>query len=99
MKEFFADKVRSEEGAETVEIIIGIVVFVVFGIAVFGMITNVAGNKMQDISRCLGDSNNIITKAESRDASNTCQDDGEGGGRYGAGKTAGDNANYNSSGE
>ena len=75
MKEFFADKVRSEEGAETVEIIIGIVVFVVFGIAVFGMITNVAGNKMADISNCLADSQNIITKAENTDASkNNCND-------------------------
>ena len=70
MKEFFADKVRSEEGAETVEIIIGIVVFVVFGIAVFGMITNVAGNKMADVSNCLADSQNIITKAENLNASN-----------------------------
>ena len=97
MKEFFADKVRSEEGAETVEIIIGIVVFVVFGIAVFGMITNVAGNKMQDISRCLGDSSTIITKAGSNDASKTCQDESEnGGGRYGAGLKAGNEANYNS---
>lgn len=89
MKEFFADKVRSEEGAETVEIIIGIVVFVVFGIAVFGMVTNVAGNKMQDISKCLGDSQNIITKSENTNASkNNCAD-------YNAGKTAGAAANYN----
>lgn len=63
MKEFFADKVRSEEGAETVEIIIGIVVFVVFGIAVFGMITNVAGHKMADVSNCLGESGSILTKS------------------------------------
>ena len=92
MKEFFADKVRSEEGAETVEIIIGIVVFVVFGIAVFGMITNVAGNKMQDISKCLGDSQNIITKAENADASkNNCSQDA----KYNAGFAAGDKANYN----
>ena len=63
MKEFFADKVRSEEGAETVEIIIGIVVFVVFGIAVFGMITNVAGHKMQDVANCLGESNSILKKS------------------------------------
>ena len=89
MKEFFADKVRSEEGAETVEIIIGIVVFVVFGIAVFGMITNVAGNKMQDISKCLGDSQNIITNAENADATkNNCKS-------YGAGEAAGNKANYN----
>lgn len=89
MKEFFADKVRSEEGAETVEIIIGIVVFVVFGIAVFGMITNVAGNKMQDISKCLGDSQNIITKAENADASkNNCK-------QFNAGEKAGRKANYN----
>lgn len=91
MKEFFADKVRSEEGAETVEIIIGIVVFVVFGIAVFGMITNVAGNKMQDISKCLGDSQSIITKAENTDASkNNCND-----AKYQAGQKAGGKANYN----
>ena len=89
MKEFFADKVRSEEGAETVEIIIGIVVFVVFGIAVFGMITNVAGNKMQDVSRCLGDSQNIITKAENNDATkNNCK-------KFNAGEKVGSKANYN----
>lgn len=89
MKEFFADKVRSEEGAETVEIIIGIVVFVVFGIAVFGMITNVAGNKMQDISKCLGDSQSIITKKDNNIAkNNTCKE-------YNAGETAGIDADYN----
>lgn len=89
MKEFFADKVRSEEGAETVEIIIGIVVFVVFGIAVFGMITNVAGNKMQDISKCLGASQNIITKAENNNAANNnCKE-------FNAGEKVGGNANYN----
>ena len=91
MKEFFADKVRSEEGAETVEIIIGIVVFVVFGIAVFGMITNVAGNKMQDVSKCLGDSQNIIINKSSSDArNNTCK-----GKKYEAGKDAGTAATYN----
>ena len=92
MKEFFADKVRSEEGAETVEIIIGIVVFVVFGIAVFGMITNVAGNKMQDISKCLGDSQTIISNANSKNASTTCQDKDD----YKAGLKAGQGAQYNS---
>lgn len=90
MKEFFADKVRSEEGAETVEIIIGIVVFVVFGIAVFGMITNVAGNKMQDVSKCLGDSQSIISNNQNSDASknNNCK-------KYTAGEKAGTAANYN----
>ena len=73
MKEFFADKVRSEEGAETVEIIIGIVVFVVFGIAVFGMITNVAGNKMADVSKCLRDSDSILT-ADSNASKNNCNE-------------------------
>ena len=87
MKEFFADKVRSEEGAETVEIIIGIVGFVVFGIAVFGMITNVAGNKMEDVSKCLGDSQNIL-KASSDATKNSC------GEKYTKGKTAGNNAKY-----
>lgn len=70
MKEFFADKVRSEEGAETVEIIIGIVVFVVFGIAVFGMITNVAGNKMADVSNCLRDSTSILEKSSNAQENN-----------------------------
>ena len=75
MKEFFADKVRSEEGAETVEIIIGIVVFVVFGIAVFGMITNVAGNKMADVANCLCESNTILKKtANAQD--NDCDQNG-----------------------
>ena len=73
MKEFFADKVRSEEGAETVEIIIGIVVFVVFGIAVFGMITNVAGNKMADVSNCLRDSTSILEKSSDAQKNNCDQ--------------------------
>lgn len=90
MKNFFTDRVRSEEGAETVEIIIGIVVFVVFGIAVFGMITNVAGNKMQDVSKCLGDSQNIISSGRSNASNNNCNDS-----NYQAGKAAGKAANYN----
>lgn len=90
MKNFFSDRVRSEEGAETVEIIIGIVVFVVFGIAVFGMITNVAGNKMQDVSKCLGDSQNIISKGRSNASNNNCNDS-----QYQAGQKAGQKANYN----
>jgi len=90
MKNFFSDRVRSEEGAETVEIIIGIVVFVVFGIAVFGMITNVAGNKMQDVSKCLGDSQNIISDGRSNASNNNCNDS-----QYQAGQKAGNAANYN----
>lgn len=90
MKEFFADRIHSDEGAETVEIIIGIVVFVVFGIAVFGMITNVAGNKMQDISKCLGDSQNIISSGRSAAYMNNCNDN-----KYQAGKKAGNDAQYN----
>ena len=88
MKEFFTDRIHSDEGAETVEIIIGIVVFVVFGIAVFGMITNVAGNKMQDVSKCLGDSQNIISQARANASNNNCND-------YHAGKDAGTDATYN----
>ena len=61
MKEFYADKVQSEEGAETVEIIIGIVVFVIFGLTVFGMVTKAAGDKASDISNCLADSGNILS--------------------------------------
>lgn len=87
MRTFIIDRLRSEEGAETVEIIIGIVVFVIFGITVFGMITNVAGNKMEDISKCLGNSSTIITKGNGN-VSDTCKD-------YNAGKTAGDKADYN----
>ena len=90
MKNFFSDRVRSEEGAETVEIIIGIVVFVVFGIAVFGMITNVAGNKMRDVSKCLGDSQNIISDGRSNASNNNCNDS-----QYQAGQKAGNAANYN----
>ena len=90
MKEFFADKVRSEEGAETVEIIIGIVVFVVFGIAVFGMITNVAGNKMEDVSKCLGDSANIL------EATSDARKNNAGCKKYKKGEQAGTNAHYNS---
>ena len=88
MKNFFSDRVRSEDGAETVEIIIGIVVFGVFGIAVFGMITNVAGNKMQDVSRCLGASQDIISNGRSNASNNNCK-------KYNAGEKAGNAANYN----
>lgn len=98
MKEFFADRIRSDEGAETVEIIIGIVVFVVFGIAVFGMITNVAGNKMQDISKCLGDSNTIIAQSGHGTSGEPAADkacNGTSGHSYNAGKQAGNKANYN----
>ena len=87
MSGFIADRVCSEDGAETVEIIIGIVVFVIFGITVFGMITNVAGNKMEDISKCLGDSQTIISKG-SGNAADTCKD-------YDAGQKAGQKADYN----
>ena len=87
METFVIDRVRSEEGAETVEIIIGIVVFVIFGITVFGMITNVAGNKMEDVSKCLGDSQSIITKGDG-DVSKTCSS-------YNAGQQAGGKADYN----
>ena len=44
--------IKSEDGAETVEIIIGIVVFVIFGLTVFGMITNTAGKKTANVSNC-----------------------------------------------
>lgn len=94
MKEFFAERIESEDGAETVEIIIGIVVFVVFGLAVFGMVTNVAGNKMQDISRCLGNSSTVIANAGNTGANgamaNMCN-----GPEYQAGVNAGKQANYN----
>jgi hypothetical protein len=53
MKEFYADKIQSEDGAETVEIIIGIVVFVIFGLTVFGMVTNTAGKKTANIANCV----------------------------------------------
>jgi hypothetical protein len=73
MKEFYADKIQSEEGAETVEIIIGIVVFVIFGLTVFGMITKAAGTKAADISNCFADSGSIINKnTTSADTSTTC---------------------------
>lgn len=88
MKTFIVDRIRSEAGAETVEIIIGIVVFVVFGITVFGMITNVAGNKMEDVSKCLGDSQTIIASNATGNTAETCKG-------YDAGQKAGQRANYN----
>lgn len=57
------ETMKSERGADTVEVIIGIVVFVVFGLAVFGMVTKAAGHKMADTSNCLKNSGNIITDA------------------------------------
>jgi hypothetical protein len=65
---------KSERGADTVEVIIGIVVFVVFGLAVFGMVTKAAGNKMADTSNCLQDSGNIITNTgNNATSSNKCK--------------------------
>ena len=60
MKEFYKNKIQSEEGAETIEIIIGIVIFVIFGLTVFGLITNAAGRKAAAISNCFGDSGHIL---------------------------------------
>lgn len=57
------ETMKSERGADTVEVIIGIVVFVVFGLAVFGMVTKAGGNKMADAANCMQDSGNIITNA------------------------------------
>lgn len=51
--EFFNDKINSEEGAETVEIIVGIVVFVIFGLTVFGMVTTSAGKTSANLSNCI----------------------------------------------
>ena len=62
MREFYKNKIQSEEGAETIEIIIGIVIFVIFGLTVFGMITRAAGHKAADISNCFADSGNILEK-------------------------------------
>lgn len=68
------ETMKSEKGADTVEVIIGIVVFVVFGLAVFGMVTKAAGNKMADTSNCLQDSGNIITNTgNSAAGSNKCE--------------------------
>jgi hypothetical protein len=74
MKEFYADKIQSEEGAETVEIIIGIVVFVIFGLTVFGMVTRAAGTKAADISNCFADSGSIISgSSATADTASTCK--------------------------
>lgn len=63
------ETMKSERGADTVEVIIGIVVFVVFGLAVFGMVTRAAGNKMAGTANCLKDSGNIISsKITTKDA-------------------------------
>jgi hypothetical protein len=53
--------VRSENGAETVEIIIGIVVFVIFGLTVFGLVTNTAGKRTAQISNCISDTGHILS--------------------------------------
>ena len=55
------ETMKSERGADTIEVIIGIVVFVFFGLAVFGVITKAGGNKMADAANCLKDSGTIIT--------------------------------------
>lgn len=67
---------RSEEGAETVQIIIGIVVFVIFGLTVFGMVTNTAGKKSAIISNCFADTGRLMeihNKFSSKEVTNkTC---------------------------
>jgi hypothetical protein len=70
MVNYIKDRLRDEDGADTVEVIIGIVVFVVFGLAVFGMITKAAGNKVADVSNCLKDSGTIISSSSDKGA--TC---------------------------
>jgi hypothetical protein len=50
---YYRGELISEEGAETVQIIIGIVVFVIFGLTVFGMVTNTAGIKASQIANCV----------------------------------------------
>ena len=75
MKEFYKNKIQSEEGAETIEIIIGIVIFVIFGLTVFGLITRAAGTKAADISNCFAQSGNILdttSKTDSAHTSKTC---------------------------
>jgi len=67
MKDYVKTRLRSESGAETVEIVIGIVVFVIFGLTVFGMITRSAGTKAAQISNCLADSGNILNSSETND--------------------------------
>jgi hypothetical protein len=50
---YYCEKIISEEGADTVQIIIAIVVFVIFGLTVFGMVTNTAGIKASQIANCV----------------------------------------------
>lgn len=64
MKDYIKTRLRSESGAETVEIVIGIVVFVIFGLTVFGLITKAAGTKAAQISNCLSDAGNILNSSE-----------------------------------
>lgn len=78
------ETMKSERGADTVEVIIGIVVFVVFGLAVFGMVTKAAGNKMADTSNCLAKSGNIITTDKTTASSSECKNTDAGGYSYGS---------------
>lgn len=64
MKDYIKTRLRSESGAETVEIVIGIVVFVIFGLTVFGLITKAAGTKAAQISNCFADAGNILNSSE-----------------------------------
>lgn len=64
MKDYIKTRLCSESGAETVEIVIGIVVFVIFGLTVFGLITKSAGTKAAQISNCFADSGNILNSSE-----------------------------------
>lgn len=84
MKNYLLNKIASEDGADTVEIIIGIVVFVIFGLTVFGMITSAAGKKAAGIANCLGESGSIIKQTDDKnwDTARTCKDSQDTGYKY-----------------
>lgn len=82
MLNYLKNKIASEDAADTVEIIIGIVVFVIFGLTVFGMITSAAGNKAAAISNCLGNSGSIIKNVKDSDTSKTCYSKADTGYKY-----------------
>lgn len=61
MKSYFLSRLQDESASPTIETILMIVCFVVFGLVAVGMITNAAGQKSADISNCIAQSGNIIT--------------------------------------
>ncbi|KAA8832015.1 hypothetical protein EMO89_00355 [Bifidobacterium tissieri] len=72
MRAYVLGCLKDESASPTIETILMIVCFVVFGLVAIGMITNAAGQKSADIANCIAQSGNIITSRYQGDANKVC---------------------------